>query len=179
MTNGHDALNGGLGNRIVPWIAVVVAIASMFLTVVNPRDDIKLAEARLQLEMKTMAVGLQRQIDDKWPREAHQQYTVGIDVRLSTLDKEVTNLRSLLVTRPEHEKQWTDTTERYDNLRGQLNELRNQFLGTYNIADALKGMQKQIDDLRTRQLSAPPQQLPSAVGSVVLPGQPPPPVSGR
>ena len=65
----------------------------------------------------------------------------------------VEQLQSHYVPREEHIEHWNQTTDRLTGLANTINELRRDFSGSFTVTDALKQVQKEIDDLRVQHAS--------------------------
>jgi predicted RNase H-like nuclease (RuvC/YqgF family) len=83
-----------------------------------------------------------------------EQFKTDIVAKLDALSTEVEKIRDSEVTRSEHQEHWSDTDQRIEALAKRVDQMETEYQMVYGPNDALKAMQKQIDDLRV-QLAQP------------------------
>lgn len=135
--------NNGNGSydKFISLAAVILALGSLFWTIANPRDDIK--EARQDLQGQINEINR-----SKLSVPEHQEFKEDINRRFGFLGDDVHRLEDGLVSRPEHVQHWETTAKAIGDLEAQIGDLQKQFTAGYGPGDAIKNLQKQLDDLR-------------------------------
>ena len=153
--------NGKLDTSGPSWtgLIAVLAIGIGIWQIIDPRVNI----GELKTELRTIMARMDEKIDrnqlesalgrdqlrkDTVTQSEHQEFKLREDSRLNTIEGFVSRLQENQVTRQEHSQHWHDIEERINAVRNEIQEMRNKFDATYNSGDALKNLQKQIDDLR-------------------------------
>ena len=85
---------------------------------------------------------------DKLSWQVHNQFKEDTLNRISVMNNDITRIRTDQVTRSEHEQHWSDTKDRISSLFDEIASVRHDFSSSYTIADQMKSLQKQLDDLR-------------------------------
>lgn len=62
----------------------------------------------------------------------------------------ILKLQDNLVPRSEHEEHWANQAERLGDVHNQLSDMQKEFHDVFNAGDALKSLQKELDDLRAQ-----------------------------
>ena len=108
-------------------------------------------------------------VQTKISREEHQEFKTREDDKISVLEKEIqlnkielSALRDSQVTRSEHVTHWEQSKADVLEIRKQVDDLRKDFGGQYSVAEKLKELQNELDQIRMAsnishvQLSSPP-----------------------
>jgi len=105
-------------------------------------------------------------------RAEHEEFKLREDQKLQDVEKEVAQgrsdfsfLRENQVTRNEHATHWEQTKADIMEIRKQIDDLRKDFGGQYTVAEKLKELQVELDQIR----------MASNVSHVQLNSAPPPP----
>lgn len=95
------------------------------------------------------------ELKEKLAKDEHLEFKLREDkqietlrAELSTAKSEIDYLRDNQVTRAEHVTHWDQTKENITTALKQVEDLRRDFGGQYTIAEKLKDLQGQLDQLR-------------------------------
>lgn len=137
--------NGANSTQIVPWVAVAMSLGAAFWTVANPRDDIK----QLKQDEQYSIQELRKEVAASFETLAqHNEYSKRIDGVDQSLSMRTAALEAGLVPRSEHAQHWSEENEKINELRNSLQELRNQWIGTWNVGKQLDSIEKELSELR-------------------------------
>jgi hypothetical protein len=144
-------------STIIPWLAVAMSVGSAFLTVANPRDDVKQARQETRedlraIEARMMAeiTGVKTHLGERLLVEEHREFSKRISESVATTRDDLTRLRADFVPRAEHQQHWTEQSDRIAGIRDGLNDLRKDFVAISPPADRIKGLEAQIVAMQTR-----------------------------
>lgn len=142
---------------ILPWLGVVLAVGSAFLSVANPRDDVKqtrqesredtrAVEARLMGEIN----GIKAHLSDRLTTAEHAEFARRVSESIGVVQGDLTRVRVDMVPRSEHQQHWAEIGERIGTVREGLNDLRKDFVSIAPPADRMKGLEAQIVAMQAR-----------------------------
>ena len=153
--------NGKLDTSGPSWtgLIAVLAIGIGIWQIIDPRVNVAELKTEIRASIGRIEDRIERNHEESLKgREAlrkdtvtqaeHLEFKAREDARLGAIESFVTRLQEGQVTRAEHNQHWHDIEERINGVRNEVQEIRNKFDATYNSGDALKSLQKQIDDLR-------------------------------
>jgi hypothetical protein len=92
------------------------------------------------------------QTEEKGKIQALENRTITLQQH-EDLKSRVDALQSHYVPREEHVEHWNQANERLKSMSDSINDLRHDYSGTFTVTDALKQLQKEIDEVRSQNQS--------------------------
>lgn len=181
--HGRNGLIGNGGepstrySNILQTLTVVgVAVGGFYAAVLIPMN-VQIADNRANLaklrEQETDVVNrLMDKVGDKFNsflgKDEHVEFRFRIDKQvdafkeqLAIVKNEVNYLRDNQVTRSEQSTHWEQAKADTAELRKQIDDLRKDFGGQYTVAEKIKDLQQQLDEMRRSTSTSHIQLLPS------------------
>lgn len=139
--NGVPDFSTKYGNILQTITVVGLLISGVYVGVLTPlREEI--------IELKVV-------VSERISRQEHEEFKLRTDEKIKAVEREVaigrtdfSFLRESQVTRNEHVTHWEQTKADIMEIRKQIDDLRKDFGGQYTVAEKLKELQSELDQLR-------------------------------
>ena len=131
--NGNGAWTQRYSSILQTVTVVALFISGFFIAVIGPMNS------HLEvLDREKLSEEASRILREDWNR------------RYDELRAAVLKVQDAQVPRAEHEQHWVTDSRRIEDLRGTVLDMQKEFNTTFNAGDALKNLQKELDDLRSQ-----------------------------
>lgn len=175
--NSNGELVGRYGNILQTLTVVGVALGGLYAGIIAPiHDSIAMNVvniARLRDEMirddERLTDRIVTALHDRLSIPEHQEFKLRVDRQMDALKeemnivkKEADYLRENQVTRNEQGTHWDQAKADVAELRKQIDDLRKDFGGQYTVAEKIKDLQAQLDQMRTASGTSHIQLVPSS-----------------
>ena len=160
--NGFD-FSSRYGNILQTMTVVAIAIGGIYAGVIMPlheqitevKDQQRRAgEGDLQ-NLTKVSDFFQAQLKERITREEHEEFKLREDRTIEAIQREINALktdtayfRDNQVTRAENVTHWDQQKENLSEARKQIDDLRKDFGGQYTIAEKIKDLQQQLNEMR-------------------------------
>lgn len=161
--NGRYEWSSKYGNILQTLTVVAIAIGGIYAGIIMPLheqiNEVKDNQRRgVEGDMQNitkMGDFFISQMKERITREEHEEFKLRQDKNidavqrdLNTLRLDFTFLRDNQVTRAEHITHWDQQKENLAEARKQIDDLRKDFGGQYTIAEKIKDLQQQLNEMR-------------------------------
>lgn len=145
-----SVLQSSLAERSkIPWPALGVVLSAMVIIGGMAWYPIKESQAELKNSFRTSQEELKTSIQfinaSIVPRTELQERWRVMEREVESLSARVTKNSDGIVPRGEHEEKWRTYTVAHADHQRQIDLIRNDLGGTYNLRDALKAMQDRLE----------------------------------
>lgn len=152
------ASNGKNGSgTIVSWVAIAFAIISAFLTVANPRGDVKDAKAEMREDLRHSEEQTEKQFEqlkhaiaERETLAQHAEFASRMTDQANTFRDDIRAIRLDLVPRSEHQQHWNEVNDRIATVRDSVADVRKDVQAIAPPADRFKSLEAQIVVLQNR-----------------------------
>jgi hypothetical protein len=150
--NGRYLLSG---NQVVPWIAVLIASASLFWTAVNPHDDLKTERIDRTGDIRQLRQDIEKEIGLLLTKAQYTEFSTRTDKDMDRLRNSLIEMRRGMVSRDEHVQHWNQQQEAIASLRESIADIRKEVGSAATIGDQFKRIEQEIAQIRDARMTAP------------------------